>query len=382
MLQRAPTKPLHVLVATPGGAIGQGGIDRVMAALKGGLERLDQTDLRVNFLATRGVGHIALSPLFLSGFVLRLVIQRLAGRLDLVHINLSSYGSTFRKLQIARVCRWLGVPYVIHLHGGNYPKFWKNDNSHLDRQILGMFSGAARIVVLGEVWSAFIAGRVPGAADRIVVLPNAAAPPTRKHVGGGSQANILFLGRLSNMKGVPQLVDALHGMRDVPGWHATLAGDGDVAATRARIDELGIANRVDLPGWVDGTRVAELIATADMLVLPSFVENLPLSIIEAMASGVAVVATPVGAVEDIVEDGTTGLLVQPGDVDALGRALRRLVDDAALRARLGAAGQDLHRRKLDLSRYVEAMRGVWKTAAQLTVRQSSRSPGHTRTLTR
>jgi glycosyltransferase involved in cell wall biosynthesis len=158
-------------------------------------------------------------------------------------------------------------------------------------------------------------------------------------------------------------------MRDMPNWRATLAGDGHVDAARAKAAEYGLGDRVDLPGWVGPDRVAELISTADILVLPSFIENLPLSIIEAMASGVAVVATPVGAVPDIVRDGETGLLVPVGDVDALTTALTRLVNDPALRARMGAAGLALHREKLDLQPFADAMQRIWAEAAGLPVRR-------------
>ncbi len=369
MLQRAtPTKTLNVLVATPGAAAGQGGIDRVMGGLKAELLRQGLPGLDVTFGATRGTGHVAASPLYLGGFLLRMVAMRAAGRLDLVHINLASAGSTYRKLQVARLARALGVPYVLHLHGGDYPNFWKADNSPLSRDILRMFDGAARIIVLGEAWRDFVASRAPRTGNRIVVVPNAAARPSLPHVGGGEEVHILFLGRIGDMKGVPQLGEALARMKDLPNWRATIAGDGHVEAARARAMELGLADRVDLPGWVDGKRVAELIASADILALPSFTENLPLSIVEAMASGLAVVATPVGAIRDIVRDGETGMLVQPGDVDALTAALTRLIGDRELRERMGAAGLKLHRAKLDLEPYAETIRSVWIASAALTLR--------------
>jgi glycosyltransferase involved in cell wall biosynthesis len=337
-----------------------------MAALKSQLVETRPASLNVTFAATRGLGHIALSPFYLGAFLLRMLALHAAGRLDLVHINLSSAGSTYRKLQVARLCRVLGVPYVIHLHSGGYPRFWKDDGSRLSRAIQQLFARAQRIVVLGETWRRFVASRVPEAADRIVVIPNAAAKPTLPHRGGGDKVHILFLGRISDMKGVPQLGEALHRMRDIPDWRATIAGDGAVQAACAKAAELGLADRVEFPGWVGGDGVARLIASADILVLPSFIENLPLSIIEGMAAGLAVVATPVGAVEDIIADGETGLLVQPGDVDGLTAALRRLVGDGALRARLGAAACAFHRARLDLGPFAEAIVDVWSTAARPT----------------
>lgn len=363
MLQRAPDlKVLNVLVATPVAATGQGGIDRVMAALKGELAR-DPRGTATRFGATRGAGSVALSPLHLMCFLGRMVTIRASGKLDLVHINLASNGSTHRKMIVAALARTLGVPYVLHLHGGDYPNFWKDDGSALSRRIRRMFVGAARIVVLGETWRKFVVSRAPEVADRVVIVPNAAAQPSMPRVGGGEAAHILFLGRINDMKGAPQLGEALSRMKNLPNWRATLAGDGHVEAARAKTAEYGLADRVDLPGWVGPDRVAELIASADILVLPSFIENLPLSIIEAMASGVAVVATPVGAVPDIVRDGETGLLVPVGDVDALEAALTRLFKDPALRQRLGAAGLALHREKLDLAPFADTMQRVWAEAA-------------------
>jgi glycosyltransferase involved in cell wall biosynthesis len=365
MLQRnTQSKPLDVLVATPSGGTGQGGIDRVMGGLRDELARQGGAGLSVRFGATRGPGHIALSPLYLGGFLLRMIGLKATGRLDVVHINLASAGSTYRKLQIARLARLLGLPYVLHLHGGDYPNFWKSDGSALSRDIRKMFAGAARIIVLGDTWRNFVISRAPEVIDKIVVLPNAAAQPTLSHVGGGDTAHILFLGRIGDLKGVPQLGEALHRMRHLPNWRATIAGDGHVEAARAKAAEYGLADRVDLPGWVDGARVAELIAAADILVLPSFTENLPLSIIEAMASGLAVVATPVGAVPDIVKDEETGLLVPVGDVDALAAALTRLVEDQPLRWKLGAAALQLHRERLDLAPYAKAVGEVWIGAAR------------------
>lgn len=362
MLQRLVDQNMHVLVATPG--TDQGGIDRVMASLRGQLELDEAPRFEVDFAATRGPGHIALSPFYLAAFLARMAMLKASGKLDVVHINLASIGSTYRKLVIAGWCRALRVPYVLHLHGADYREYWEEQVSPwLARRIHSMFAHAARIIVLGRVWADFVENQAPEARDRIVILPNASARPALPHRGGGDQVHILFLGRLGERKGVPQLGEALKRMKNLPGWRATIAGDGEVEATRARIADYGLSPRVDLPGWVGPEGVAELIASADILVLPSFSENLPVSVIEGMAAGLAVVATPVGAVEDIIEDERTGLLVPPGDVDALTHALTRVVTDPALRARFGTEAQKFHRQVLDLAPYAEAMRALWRDAA-------------------
>jgi glycosyltransferase involved in cell wall biosynthesis len=293
-----------------------------------------------------------------------MVAMRLARRQDLVHINLASNGSTYRKLVIAGLARMLRVPYVIHLHGGEYRDFWGEAPPWLDRRVRLMFEGAARVIVLGRVWAEFVKSRAPAAEARIVVVPNATKKPAAPHVGGGDKVHILFLGKIGDRKGVPQLGEALRRMKAMPGWRATIAGDGHVEAARRRAVELGLAERVSIPGWVDAAGVSDVIAHADILVLPSFAENLPMSVIEGMSSGLAIVATPVGAVEDIITDGETGLLVQPGDVDALTAALTRLVEDADLRQRLGAAARAVHSGRLDIVPFTGAVTALWRVAAR------------------
>ncbi len=354
-------RPLNVLVATPAGGTGQGGIDRIMASLKAELERRPRGVVAC-FAATRGNGALALSAFHLLHFCARMAAARAQGRLDVVHINLSSHGSTYRKIVVAACARMMRVPYVIHLHGSEFRRFWAGSGRTVDRLIHALFGKASRIVVLGTPWQAFIAEKVPGAGERIVIVPNAVEVPRLAHVGGGDKVHILFMGRVDERKGVPHLVKALARMKDIPGWRATLAGDGAVDALRSEITALGLAHRVTVPGWLGPQDAASLLATGDILTLPSHAENLPMSIIEAMASGLGVVATPVGAVEDIVKDGETGLLVPPGDDVALADALARLVEDGELRQRLGAAAQAFQRQYLDLVPYADRRCAVWRDA--------------------
>jgi glycosyltransferase involved in cell wall biosynthesis len=355
---------LNVLVATPGGGTGQGGIDRMMASLRGEAERQSQPALRIRFAATRGTGHIAFSIWHMVLFIARMLGLRLAGRLDVLHLNLAIQGSTWRKLILAAVARLLGVPYVLHLHGSEYQAFWTSEATRRNRAIIWLFSHAARVIVLGTVWRNFVLSRLPELGSRVIVVPNAAPRPPMEHRGGGSLVHILFLGRVGDRKGVPQLGEALARMRADPSWRATIAGDGHVDAARRKAAELSLTDRVDIPGWVGPDKVADLIAGADIMVLPSFHENLPISIIEAMAAGLAVVATPVGAVEDIITDQVNGLLVPPGDIDALTVALRLLVADRSLRGRLGNAAREFHREQLDMELYLDTLASAWRDAAR------------------
>ena len=105
---------------------------------------------------------------------------------------------------------------------------------------------------------------------------------------------------------------------------------------QALCGELDIADRVTFLGWIGEAERTNQLYRAGILALPSFQEGLPMGILEAMKFGLAVVTTPVGGIPDVLQDGYNGLLVPPGNAEMLAQAIRRLFDDEALQARIGA----------------------------------------------
>lgn len=357
----SPPSPLRVLVVTPLGTGGMGGIDRMMDAVADQLGIAPPPDIEVSFKTTRGQGHIVWSPLLVMRVVLGAAGRPFGSRPDLVHINLSSHGSTFRKLAVSRALRLLGIPYVLHLHGSRFRGFWDAAGRTLSSEIRSMFAAAACVIVLGRAWSDDVRARVPGIGERLRILPNATPPALDRSERSSAPVVILFLGHIGPRKGVPQLVEALANLKDRPGWRAVIAGNGAVDQTRTQLAELGLSDHVTTPGWVGPDDVAKLLAVADILVLPSFEENLPMSVIEGMAHGLAIVTTPVGATEDIIQDCETGLLVAPGDTAALTDAIARLLADTDLRRRLGAAARAFHRQHLEIGGYVDRLTDIWRS---------------------
>ncbi|WP_198030108.1 glycosyltransferase family 4 protein [Bradyrhizobium sp. Tv2a-2] len=335
----------------------------MMAELRCAL-RVDRfANIKVSFVTTRGPGSILLSPLFLAQAIVRLVLLRLLGRADVVHINLSAFGSTYRKLILARISRISGLPYVLHLHSDQFDRFWDSQGSILKKEIDLMFLRSERIIVLGNYWKRVVSDRVPDCSAKIIIVPNATRAAGFRDPNIMKQAaDILFLGRLGLRKGVPELVRALASLGSKSGWRATLAGDGAVGDTRAAVERAGLGDRVSVPGWVGPAQVEALLRAANILVLPSFSENLPMSVIEALAHGAAVVCTPVGALPDLIEHERTGLIVEPGDVEGLASALGRLIDDPELRQRLGENGRTLHKTRLAIEICAERLVAIWTEA--------------------
>src|SRR5262249_49790912 len=155
--------------------------------------------------------------------------------------------------RISRLCR---LPYVLHLHSGQFDHFWSSRTSMLMKEIELMFLSSRRIVVLGSYWKQLVSDRIPDCSGKVVIVPNA----TRTVIFHDPEitdeaANILFLGRLGPEKGVPQLVRAFASLGSKSGWKATLAGDGAVNETRAAVERAGLADRISVPGWVDAAGV-------------------------------------------------------------------------------------------------------------------------------
>ncbi len=271
-----------------------------------------------------------------------------------------------RKVIVGWSARLLGLPMVLHLHDYNYRAFCDALPAWALALVRALFRRARLVVVLGRGDAELMHERFGVAAERIAVMPNAvrapSAPVTREDA---PLVQILFLGRLSERKGVPELIRALAdpALAALP-WHATLAGDGDLERYRAQARAAGVAPRIAFPGWLDRGATEALLRAADILVLPSHDEGMAMSVLEGLAYGVCVVCTPVGALAEVIENDVSGMLVRPGDVAGLAQALVTAISDPARRRRLGAAGAALFQRRFEARGYADRMLALYRQAVE------------------
>lgn len=260
-------------------------------------------------------------------------------RLGVTHLH-NHFGDASGSLTMI-AAEMAGLPFSITLHGPDIffaPRHWRLDEkiaraafvaciSHFCRSQAMLFSdeahwGKLTLVRCGIDPGLYRKGQGGGGAQK----------------GGG---HVVFVGRLDPVKGVPLLLEAFARIRARhPGARLTVAGDGrSKARLMARAQALGLGDAVRFPGYLEESQVADLLAGADMLVLPSFAEGLPVVLMEALAAEVPVVATQIAGVPELVRDGVSGLIVPPGDEVALAGAIDRLLSDPDLCARMGAAGR-------------------------------------------
>lgn len=272
------------------------------------------------------------------------VLARHLERSGAVHLH-DHFGSSSCTVAML-AARMAGIPFSFTLHGPDV--FFAAHRWRLDVKI-----AEARFVAC---ISAFCRSQAmlfsdPGAWPKLHIV-HCAVAPARYAAGARDGRQLLFVGRMSAAKGVPVLLDAMAALaRTHPEARLTLVGDGPGrAALEARAAELGLGTRVTFAGYRDQDGVAEALGGADIFVLPSFAEGLPVVLMEALAARCAVVATRIAGIPELVRHGETGLLVPPGEAAALAEAVAQLLDDPALRARLAEAGRATVEAEFDLAR--------------------------------
>ncbi len=228
-----------------------------------------------------------------------------------------------------------------------------------------------QVIAVSEAMRREVMARLGLSPERVVAIPTGidvasfdcpqARAASRERLGLASDdLAVVYAGRLAGGKGLEVLLEAVQHVAAVEDRiRLVVIGDGPL---EARLRELarqpGLVGRTVFTGF--RLDVPDLLAAADMFVLPSLTEGLPQSVMEAMAAGKAVIATSVGGVPELVEPEVTGLLVPPRDVQALASAILRLAGDQTLRESLGAHGRAVARRWFGVERMVEAYDALYQ----------------------
>ena len=195
---------------------------------------------------------------------------------------------------------------------------------------------------------------------RSCASPTPCRTPVRRPTGwpGSGPVRLLFLGHLDDRKGVPELLRslALPALRE-RAWQIDLAGGGENARFRAEARSLGLAERATFHGWLSQESVEALCRAADIFVLPSHAEGQAMALLEAMAHGLAIVTTPVGAHLEAVSPGREAIILQPGDIELhrAGAFDRRAGAPCATRR----SGSTALPEAFDISRYAVGLAGLY-----------------------
>lgn len=267
---------------------------------------------------------------------------------------------------IALLLKWLaGVPYVVSLRGGDVPGFRPYDFAIYHRMIspfLRVIWRQAGAVIANSAGLRSLAQAfdrrtpiqiIPNGVDPLAFTPAARAwhPP-----------RLLFVGRVVYQKGLDLLLHALSTLRDLP-WDLTIVGDGPQRQPLEKLaEQLEIRNRLRFVGWKKNHELAAEYQQANLFLYPSRHEGMPNAVLEAMASGLPVIASDIAGNEELIVHGETGLLIEPENQHAIEKALLSLLPNPALREQMGSAARqraaDCYPWERTAERYLHALQKV------------------------
>lgn len=273
----------------------------------------------------------------------------------IVHIHTCS-GFSFLKsamdLLVARRCQ---CPVILHIHGAAFDAFYERQPRWRQALVRACLSRANGVIALSEEWKRRLTAMAPKA--RIVVIENAvesmgAARPTQSN----GPCRFTLLARMDEWKGIDDLLDAcaLLARQDRP-FELVLAGPagtaGDAPTLNRKIANRDLGSAVRYVGVVLGNEKTKLLASADVYVQPSHHEGMPISLLEALASGLPIVATTVGAVPEVIEHERHGLLVPPHRPDSLASAMGEMIVNISQRNQMADAARELARARFSIHRF-------------------------------
>jgi glycosyltransferase involved in cell wall biosynthesis len=338
----ADEAPLRILHVGPD-ARGRGGIPAVISDLLASpLGRRHRLEFIATHDSTPYGEHVDSRKrliMFARG-LLRMARWSVGRGTRIVHVHTACRGSWYRKAVCIVVARAARRPVILHVHSGavDITAAYQRLGPVIRALIARAFRAADRVVAVSSASASAMESGF-GVRD-VLVVPNASrlpriVSPAQGSVDPGGRVRVLYLGGFVNpAKGGRVLAQALPALIGAaPKVSVSLAGAGSPPA----LD--GVSGSVDWLGWLDSDGVAAALVDAEIVVLPSLSEGLPVALLEALGHGKAVVATHVGGIPEIVTHGVDAVLVAPGDPDALARAIAELAADPARRARLGRAAR-------------------------------------------
>lgn len=247
---------------------------------------------------------------------------------DIVHIHVGLRASVERKLVFARMARLFRKKIIVHFHPATERHLFLPEFSG---KIKTLFDYSSMLIVLSPQWIKWINDAYPGNHYNMQVVYNPCPQVNRDFTRRKNY--ILYAGILSDRKGYNRLLEAFAKVMNYHSdWKLVFAGNGEIEKAKQITKSLSIPeDRVDFLGWVSGEVKVQTFQQAAIYCLPSWGEGFPMGVLDALAFGIPVVTTPVGGIEQVLHNGKDCLIFSPYDIDALAKALDRLMGNESMR---------------------------------------------------
>ena len=268
--------------------------------------------------------------------VVRFINLLSQNKIALLHVHVARRNSFWRKAIFIQLAFLSACPVLIHLHSGGFFSFYEEECGKLKKFWIKYLLKNSTLIVLTKFWKKNYEIFFP---KNIIVIPNFVELPSLNKEP--TRPTLIFLGRLTREKGIFDLFEAISLVKPFyPNLLVRLGGESEsIDAICRELDRLEIRSNIMLEGWVDGKKKREMMSQATAFVLPSYIEGLPMGVLEAMACGLPVIATRVGGVPDVIKHRVNGVLVDAGQPTELAAEIDYLLSNSSFRDRLARAGR-------------------------------------------
>jgi glycosyltransferase involved in cell wall biosynthesis len=249
-------------------------------------------------------------------------------KIRIVHIHSSFKGSFFRKFLVFKLAKIMRKKTIFHIHSGGFMDYYNGANAFTQRKVRKVFETADKVVCLTDSW--FDKFKAAFGDKNLVVIPNFVNFDASevKRATSCTRTIFLFLGKLSRAKGVYDLLAVAKELSKVTqNFEVWIGGNGEIREVEEFILHSKMESNVKVLGWIDAGRKLDILSQASVMILPSYFEGLPVSILEAMSFGIPILSTNVGGIPDVISDGVEGLLIEPGNIEKLKAKMLLLIDN-------------------------------------------------------
>lgn len=280
-------------------------------------------------------------------------------RFSILHVHMSERASIRRKGIAMKYARRHGAKVVLHMHGAEFEILYKAMSESRQKFVRKILNMADKVIILGEYWKQFISGLVDN-PDKVCVVYNAVKIPSLYNYCENSN-RILFLGEVSKRKGIDILLAALKEKMSILSdtYCVDLYGrdaEGDIVE---KIEKNGLSKWVKYCGWLDKEKKAYILATTSINVLPSYNEGLPMTILEAMSYGVPSISTSIAAIPEVINE-TNGILIEPGNSEALANALECLALNKEKRIQLSKQAYEDSKNMFSIEKHIRQIEKIYE----------------------
>jgi len=328
----------------------------------GGMDYVIQSYLKSNLAEKYDLKyiptHYETNPFFkicYFGFSLMRVIPYLFNKeYSIFHMHLSTDSSIYRKRILLEMAHAFGKKVILHTHGAAFFKKYNNKSEQEKRFIRKTLNKTDLLIVLSYIRKKEYSKIVT--PEKIIPVYNFTPDPKFKRVFTKHSKNDaknklpcgIMLGRIGERKGTGLLINAVNEIREEK-FVINIYGDGDIETYKKQVADLNLTKKVFLPGWISGKQKEKILKNADFFILPSFNEDLPIGIIEAMSYKLPIISTRTGGIPEQVKNNFNGFLIDCGNKKALAKAIKHLATDSGIRERMGKNSYKLYLERFERS---------------------------------